>query len=244
MVSAYEKLVDDIKGKDYKEYFKKAEDYNNRLYKLDDPLRDYKKISGYKDALSLDSSGMIGYLTIDKLQLEIPVFHSVSDYTLGFAAGHLEGSSLPVGGSSTHTVISAHRGLPNAKLFTNLDRLEIGDIFKITVLDKVFLYEVDQIKVVRPEDSNDIQIVKGKDYCTLLTCTPYGINTHRLLVRGVKTDTLLHKTLYVSSEAHRINTVIVMSCVALPILLVLILYVIFKPPKKKITVDTLQNSKP
>ncbi len=244
MVTAYDNIVKDIKGKDYSNYFKQAKDYNKQLAKLKFPLLDYKQVKGYRDALNIDGSGMIGYVSVDKLQLELPIYHTVNDSVLVHAAGHLEGSSLPVGAKGNHSVISAHRGLAGAKLFTNLDRLEVGDLFKITVLDKVYIYEVDQIKTVLPNNVNDLKIEPDKDYCTLLTCTPYGINTHRLLVRGVRTDTLLHKTLFVSSEAHRINTVIVMSCVALPILFVLILYVMFKPAKKKITVDTLQNDKP
>ena len=143
----------------------------------------------------------------------------------------MEGTGLPVGGESTHSVISAHRGLPNAKLFTDLDRVQIGDTFTITILDKTFLYQVDQILTVKPENTVEIGIVEGQDYCTLITCTPYGINTHRLLVRGVRIDTITEKKAYVGDEAYQIDSLIVTPIVALPILLVLIIIVMCQPVK-------------
>ena len=176
---------------------------------------------------------MMGYLDIDKIQLKLPIYHTTDPSVLNAACGHLEGSSLPVGGESTHCVLSAHRGLPTATLFTHLDRMEIGDTFRITVLDRTLVYEVDQIKVVTPDDFTDIMITDGMDYCTLLTCTPYGINTHRLLVRGVRIETEQKRTLRVVSEAFIIDRLIVTPIVALPILLVLIVYVFLKPAKKK-----------
>jgi len=140
---------------------------------------------------------------------------------------------LPVGGKSTHSVVSAHRGLPTAVLFTHLDRMEIGDTFYFTILDRTITYEVDQIRIVEPNDTSLIQIVDGKDYCTLLTCTPYGINTQRLLVRGHQVDASQTRSIYVANEAYRIEPLIVMPIVALPIILVLLVYVMFAPVKKE-----------
>ena len=149
----------------------------------------------------------------------------------------MEGSSLPVGGESTHSVMSAHRGLPSSRLFTDLDRLEPGDTFEITVLDQVLTYQVDQVKVITPHEIDDLQIVEGKDYCTLFTCTPYGINTHRLLVRGIRIETITEKPMiYVANEAYRIEPLLVTPAVAAPMLLAFLIHLMLKyrePPKKK-----------
>ena len=176
---------------------------------------------------------MMGYVTIPKISQELPVYHGTADSVLAFAVGHLEGSSLPVGGSGNHCVVSAHRGLPTAVLFTYLDRMEVGDTFHFTILDRTFTYEVDQIRIVEPDDTSLIQIVDNKDYCTLLTCTPYGINTQRLLVRGHQIDASQTRHIYIANEAYRIEPMIVMPVVALPIIFVLLLYVMFAPVKKE-----------
>ena len=179
----------------------------------------------------------MGYLKISKIGVELPIYHGTSDAVLNRGVGHLEGSSLPVGGPSTHCIMSAHRGLPSAKLFTDLDRIEMGDTFQITILDQILTYQVDQIRTVKPTEFDDLLIVDGQDYCTLVTCTPYGINTHRLLVRGVRIETILDKpVLYVSNDAFRIEPLLVMPAVAAPILFVLLCHLMIKyrePPKKK-----------
>ena len=175
----------------------------------------------------------MGYITVPKISQELPVYHGTSDGVLSVAVGHLEGTSLPVGGENTHSVVSAHRGLPTAVLFTHLDRMEIGDIFYFTILDRTITYEVDQIRIVEPDDTSLVQIVPGKDYCTLLTCTPYGINTQRLLVRGHQVDATQTRNIYIANEAYRIEPLIVMPFVALPIIFVLLLYVMFAPVKKE-----------
>ena len=149
----------------------------------------------------------------------------------------MEGTSFPIEGDSVHAVISAHRGLPSATLFTHLDRMEIGDIFEITLLDRTFTYQVDQIRTVLPSDSSDITISSGEEYCTLLTCTPYGINTHRLLVRGRILGAAQEKNIYIRSDAHLVNSLIVTPIVALPMLFVLMMIVLFKPAKKQETGD-------
>jgi sortase A len=146
---------------------------------------------------------------------------------LNIACGHLQGSSFPIGGESTHSILSAHRGLPHAKLFTDLDKMELGDTFQITILDRTFTYQVDQIKVVRPDEIDDVQIIEGEDHCTLLTCTPYGINSHRLLVRGTRIENAA-PVLYVTSNAYRIDSLVSTPVVAAPILLVLLIVLMIK----------------
>lgn len=179
----------------------------------------------------------MGYIDIDKIQVKLPIYHGVSDGVLSHAVGHIEGSSLPVGGESTHCALSAHRGLPSAKLFTDLDKLEIGDTFRITVLDRAMIYEVDQIKTVLPTDVGDLLITEGEDYCTLITCTPYGINTHRLLVRGHRVSSEDLRKMQVLSDAFIVDRLIVTPIVALPIIFILMLYVFFEPPKKKLPIN-------
>ena len=234
-ITNYESVLDNLKPEDYTAIFDKAHDYNKALYETDYPLRDYKPVSGYYDTLRVTDNDMIGYVKIDRIGVELPIYHGTSDEVLSKGVGHLEGSSLPVGGENTHSVMSAHRGLPSAKLFTDLDRIEKGDTFQIIILDQVLTYQVEFIKVIEPNDVSNLQIIKGSDYCTLFTCTPYGINTHRLLVRGVRTETIKGKpVIYVSNEAFRIEPLLVTPAVAAPMLLVLLIHLLVKyrePPK-------------
>lgn len=236
-VDDYDAIVKGLQPEDYTEYFKTAEEYNRSLAALNFPLSDYKSIDGYNEALNTADSGMMGYIDIDKIQVKLPIYHGTSPSVLGRACGHIEGSSLPVGGIGTHSVLSAHRGLPTAKLFTDLDKLEIGDTFRITVLDRSFIYEIDQIKTVEPDNVSDLLIDENKELCTLVTCTPYGINTHRLLVRGHRVDSEDLRTMKVISEAFIIDKLIVTPVVALPIILLLMLYVFFKPVKKRLPIN-------
>lgn len=178
---------------DQKREWKKAHDYNDSLvpYILPDSFAAAAAASGvddkeYMDCLNLTGNGMMGYVQIPKIGIKIPIFHTTDEEVLREGAGHLPGSSLPVGGEGTHAVISAHRGLPSAALFTDLDKLEKGDHFLLYILDDILCYQVDKISVVRPTDTSDLVAEDGKDLVTLLTCTPYGVNSHRLLVRGVR----------------------------------------------------------
>ena len=234
-ITNYESVLENLKPEDYAAIFENAHAYNKALYETDFPLTDYPDVPGYSDTLCITGNDMIGYLKIDRIGVELPIYHGTSDSVLSRGVGHLQGSSLPVGGENTHSVMSAHRGLPSAKLFTDLDRMEIGDTFQIVVLDQVLTYQVDQIKVITPRELGDLQIVEGMDYCTLFTCTPYGINTHRLLVRGVRIETMKEKpALYVSNEAFRIEPLLVTPAVAAPMLLVLLIHLLVKyrePPK-------------
>ena len=230
----YEAMLAAYRPEDYSDLFEAAERYNEALAKLNTPLREYKKLTeDYWNTLDVSGTGMIGYVTIPKIGQELPLYHGTSDAVLAIAAGHMEGTSIPVGGESIHSVVSAHRGLPTAVLFTYLDRMEVGDTFYFTILDRTITYEVDQIRIVEPDDVSLIQIEDGRDYCTLLTCTPYGINTQRLLVRGHQIDASQKRNLYVAVEAYRVDTLVVMPMVALPIIFVLLCYVMLVPVKKE-----------
>lgn len=230
----YESILANYEPEDYTAIFEAAEEYNRDLSQLASPFHEYDTLEeDYWETLDVSGTGMMGYISIPKINQELPIYHGTSESVLNIAVGHFQGSSLPVGGESTHCVVSAHRGLPTATLFTYLDRLEIGDTFTFSILDKSFTYEVDQIRIVEPNDTSLIQIEEGKDYCTLLTCTPYGINTQRLLVRGHQIDESLKNNIYIANEAYRIDTLIVMPIVALPIIFVLLIYVMFAPVKKE-----------
>lgn len=231
-ITDYEALLSKYNKEDYTKIFSQAENYNKELSKLPDPLNTYDTISGYNNLLNINNNGMMGYLTIEKIKVELPIYHGTSDKVLSKAIGHLEGTSLPVGGIGTHSVLSAHRGLPSSKLFTDLDKLEIGDIFTITILDQIITYEVDKITIVEPNNVKELKIDKNEDYVTLLTCTPYGINTHRLLVRGKRIENIENKKLYVTTEAFKLSNLIVTPIVALPIIFALLLIIIFKPIEK------------
>jgi sortase A len=230
----YEAMLAAYKPEDYSSFFEAADQYNADLAALPVHLRDYPQLSAvYWDTLNVSGTGMMGYISVPKISQELPVYHGTSEGVLAVAVGHLEGTSLPVGGDTTHAVVSAHRGLPSAVLFTHLDRMEIGDTFSFTILDRTILYEVDQIRIIDPDDLSLIGIQQDREYCTLLTCTPYGINTQRLLVRGHQIDATQQRNLYIANEAYRVDTLIVMPIVALPIIFVLLVYVMFAPVKKE-----------
>lgn len=230
----YEAMLAAYKPEDYTKVFEEAENYNRMLAELAVPLRDYKQLEKeYWNALDISGNGMMGYITVPKINQELPIYHGTSEAVLSTSAGHFEGTSLPIGGKNTHAVVSAHRGLPTAVLFTHLDRMEVGDTFYFTILDRTITYEVDQIRIVEPNDVSLIQIEDGKEYCTLLTCTPYGINTQRLLVRGHQIDEMQNRNIYIVNEAYRVDPLIVMPLVALPIIFVLLIYVMIVPVKKE-----------
>lgn len=229
----YDKTISNIDEEEYKKIFEKAEQYNENLSQLDFPLSQSKQISGYEECLNIIGNGMMGYIRIDKIDVELPIYHGTSDAVLDIAAGHIQGSSLPIGGEGTHSLISSHRGLPSARLFTDLDKLEIGDIFTIVVLNKVITYEVDQIRIVEPHDLKGLGLEEGKDYCTLITCTPYGINTHRLLVRGHRVENIVDMSAFVVSDAVRIEPIIVAIFIAIFIIIILTIIVLVKYRKKK-----------
>ena len=227
----YENILNEADKIDFDKLKSDAQEYNEKLVSLKEPLLTYDTLTNYKELLNVNNDGMIGYITIDKIKVELPIYHGTSNEVLNSSVGHLEGSSLPIGGLGTHSVLSAHRGLPSSKLFTDLDKLDIGDTFKITVLDETLTYEIDKITIVKPSDRSELKINSDEDYITLLTCTPYGINTHRLLVRGKRIEGPIKKT-YITTEAFKINKLIVIPLVSLPIILLLMIILLIKPVKK------------
>ena len=238
VVNSYNESVDKLSDADYTAYFKAADAFNQAIAADPEALYHADRFISYNSTMDITGTGIMGYITIEKIGVELPIYHGTSDAVLQVAAGHLEGTSLPVGGASTHAVISAHRGLPSAKLFTNLDQLEVGDTFTITVLDRTLTYEVDNISIVLPTETDSLKVVDGKDYVTLMTCTPYGINTHRLLVRGRRIttpDKLKH--IRVTSDAIKIEPILTAPIMALPLLLVLLFWLLFAPRKRSSTKD-------
>lgn len=195
------------------------------------PNKEEKEI--YNSILSVDDNGMMGYITIPELRLKLAIYHGVDESVLQVGIGHIEGSSLPVGGDSTHCVISGHRGLPSAKLFTDIDKLVVGDVFMLHVYDEMLTYEIDQILIVEPEDYSALAIEEGKDYCTLVTCTPYGINTHRLLVRGHRVENKVIEGTRVTSDAIKVNKYLVIAGLSLLLLFVYYLFVLIVRLYKK-----------
>ena len=231
----YDDLIVDLTPEDFAEYFEKAEDYNRRLRRISNPLKGYSELDDqYYSTLDINGDGMMGYITIDKIKVQLPIYHGTSDKVLNSAVRHVEGSSIPIGGENTHSVLSAHRGLPSAKLFTNLDKMEIGDIFTITILDRTITYQVDQILIVLPNKNEELYVKKGEDYCTLVTCTPYGINTHRMLVRGTRIENIEEaKKVNVITQAYQIDPFIVTPAVAAPMLGGLLIFLMIKSSKEK-----------
>ena len=235
-VANYAADVDKLSDADYTAYFEAADAFNAQIAADPDALYFPDRFPSYESTLDVTGTGIMGYITIEKIGVELPIYHGTSDAVLQVAAGHLEGTSLPVGGASTHAVISAHRGLPSAKLFTHLDQLEVGDTFTITVLDRVLTYEVDNISIILPTETDSLKVSEGKDYVTLMTCTPYGINTHRLLVRGRRVETPdQYKHLRVTAEALKIEPIIVAPIMALPMLLILLIGMLLSTRKPKKT---------
>lgn len=195
-IATYSKQVEKLDDSENKKMLKAARKYNKSLLKKSDHWKLSKKDKKkYESLLDVSGTGIMGYIEVPKIDCSLPIYHGTDEGALQIAIGHLEGSSLPVGGKNTHCVLSGHRGLPSARLFTDLDQMEEGDIFILNILGRKLAYEVDQIRVVLPEEMSDLEVIEGKDLCTLVTCTPYGINTHRLLVRG-------HRTKYVEEKVE------------------------------------------
>ncbi len=210
----------------------KANEYNEKIARLQSPFVDYSTISGYETALNVSGTGIMGYISIPVIQVELPIYHGTSEEVLNIAAGHLEGSSLPVGGANTHAVISAHRGLPSARLFTDLDRIEKGDVFTINILDRIYTYEVEEILIVEPHEMNTLSIIPNADYVTLMTCTPYGINTHRLLIRSHRIETVYKKEYRVVAEMVKIDPMLVIPFICAPFVLILVCVWVFGGKRK------------
>ena len=235
-IATYAEDVANLNQNQYGEIWAAAERYNASLADRDNAylLSDAQK-EEYERLLNVSGLGIMGYIEIPSIDCSLPIYHGTEESALQIAVGHLEWSSLPVGGRSTHCVLSGHRGLPSAKLFTDLDKLIPGDTFVLRVLDETMTYEVDQILIVEPQETGALQIEEGQDYCTLVTCTPYGINTHRLLVRGHRIDTVEEaKTVRVTADAIQIEPLLVAPVVAIPILLLLLILLLLpRQPQRK-----------
>lgn len=232
-IASYSEVVSVMDDDKYNTLWDAAWDYNQSLLERpnDFVLTDEQTIA-YEALLDIGDNGVMGYVNIPSLNVTLPIYHGTDDAVLQIAIGHLEWSSLPVGGNSSHCVISGHRGLPSAKLFTDLDELIEGDTFLLMVLDEVLTYEVDQIRIVKPHEVENLLIEEGKDLCTLVTCTPYGINSHRLLVRGHRIETQEEaRIVRVTADAMQIEPVIVAPFLAAPILLILLIMLML--PKRK-----------
>ena len=235
-ITTYAGEVAALDDNTYEHLWQAAEGYNRTLVGRANP---FLSMSGeeqaeYDSLLNVAGSGVMGYIEIPEIKCSLPIYHGTDEAVLQIAVGHIQGSSLPVGGVGSHCVLSGHRGLPSAKLFTNLDRLKEGDVFLLRVLDETLTYEVDQIRIVEPHQVEDLAIDPERDYCTLVTCTPYGVNSHRLLVRGHRIENQSGaSSIRVTADAMQIDPILVAPVVAVPLLLLLLVWLLVSTRKKK-----------
>ena len=239
-IMGYAERVAEMSNEEYQGVWDNALEYNRKLASDPNPwdMSD-EDMDEYERQLNVDGTGNMGFISIPKINVDLPIYHGTSEAVLQTSIGHIDGTSLPCGSVhsnpddysevefASHSVLSGHRGLPSAKLFSDLDAMEVGDVFFLTILDQTLTYQVDQITVIVPEDSSELVLFPGKDYCTLMTCTPYGINTHRLLVRGVRVEN--EKELLdvrVTADALKIDPLYVVPFIAGPVLLLMIIWVV------------------
>ena len=234
-VASYVEQVANIDEDQYEQLWNDAWAYNADLanrensYVLSDEQKEI-----YNRILDVGGTGIMGYIEIPSIGVTLPIYHGTDETVLQIAVGHLEWTSLPVGGESSHCVVSGHRGLPSAKLFTDLDKLVTGDVFMFRVLDEILTYEVDQIFIVEPHETQALLVEEGKDLCTMITCTPYGVNSHRLLVRGHRIDNIEESVaIRVTADAMQIEPIIVAPIVAIPMLLILLIGLLIPKPRKR-----------
>lgn len=233
-IANYVEQVANIDDAQYKELWDAAWDYNQSLlHRPNDFLLSDEQQEIYKSLLDFGSNGIMGYIEIPMIDVMLPIYHGTKESVLQIAVGHLDWTSLPVGGAGSHCVVSGHRGLPSARLFTDLDKLKVGDVFMLHVLNEILTYEIDQILIVEPQDTDPLLIEPGKDLCTMITCTPYGINSHRMLVRGHRIESQEEaKVIRITADAVRIEPLMVAPFVAVPILLVLLIILLLPKQKK------------
>ncbi len=241
-IASYAENVANLEAAKYDELWNAAYDYNTSLVGRENSyLLSNEQAQLYDSLLNVSGLGVMGYIEIPEIACSLPIYHGTEESVLQIAIGHLEWSSLPVGGESSHCVLSGHRGLPSAKLFTNLDKLQNGSIFILRVLDEILTYEVDQILIVEPTDTKSLQIVEGADLCTLVTCTPYGINSHRLLVRGHRIENIEEaKVVRVTADAIVIDPLIVAPIVAIPLIIILLTLLLTVKPIDKEDSDEIE----
>lgn len=234
-VASYAEIVANMDEAGYKRLWNEAQQYNQTLpAQVNRYLVSGRRWEQYMRLISVPGSDVMGYIEIPSVKVSLPIYHGVDEAMLQAGVGHIPGTSLPVGGPGTHCVLSGHRGLPSARLFTSLDRLEPGEIFMLRVLKETLTYEVDQTSIVLPDELQDIEIEPGRDHCTLQTCTPYGANTHRLLVRGHRVENrALADGMRVTADALQVDPIIVAPVLAAPILLVLLVLLLAGAPGKE-----------
>ena len=233
-IASYAEQVANIDDAQYEELWDAAQDYNQSLlHRPNDLLLSDEQQEIYKSLLDIGGNGIMGYIEIPTIDVMLPIYHGTEESVLQIAVGHLDWTSLPVGGAGSHCVLSGHRGLPSARLFTDLDKLKVGDVFMLHVLNEILTYEIDQILIVEPQDTDPLLIEPGKDLCTMITCTPYGINSHRMLVRGHRIESQEEpKDIRITADAVRIEPLMVAPIVAVPILLVLLIILLLPKQKK------------
>lgn len=233
-IASYAEQVANIDDAQYEELWDAAWDYNQSLlHRPNDFLLSDEQQEIYKSLLDIGGNGIMGYIEIPVIDVMLPIYHGTKESVLQIAVGHLDWTSLPVGGAGSHCVLSGHRGLPSARLFTDLDKLKVGDVFMLHVLNEILTYEIDQILIVEPQDTDPLLIEPGKDLCTMITCTPYGINSHRMLVRGHRIESQEEpKVIRITADAVRIEPLMVAPIVAVPILLVLLIILLLPKQKK------------
>ncbi len=247
-IMSYAKKVANMDVEKYTEILDAAKAYNKEIAQsgIKWTLTEEEK-EVYESQLNIDETGNMGYIDIPKINITLPIYHGTSETVLQTSIGHLEGTSLPVGGEGSHCVLSGHRGLPSAKLFSDLDKLVEGDTFSLTIMDATLTYEVDQVRIVEPTDLSELRMEDGKDYCTLVTCTPYGINTHRLLVRGHRVDNP-DGEVNVIADALQIEPIYIAPLMAAPILIILLILMLVTTRKtagrKKIKTNKMNAKKP
>lgn len=232
-IATYNQSVEQMDTGDKERLLMEAHSYNATLSHLTAPFTNWEDAGNYDKILDISGTGIMGYISIPKIQVELPIYHGTSAEVLNVAVGHLQGSSFPVGGENTHAVISAHRGLPSAKLFSDLDQLVEGDTFTVTILDEVLTYEVEKIFIVKPDELDKLAIIPGGDYVTLMTCTPYGVNSHRLLVRAHWVDTVYPHNVKVAADAVQLDSMSVVPFIAAPLFVGLLVFWIVSSRQQK-----------
>lgn len=222
----YTEIMAGLSDEEYQAYYQAAVDYNNNMQNRMNMYRPSPEESAaYYAALNIDGSGIMGIINIPAINVNIPIYHGTEERVLQMAVGHLAWTSLPIGGEGTHAVLSGHRGLPSARLFTDLDKLVVGDVFTLNILDETLTYEIDQILIVLPEDVGPLKVIPGEDHCTLVTCTPYGINTHRILVRGTRIENAREASnVRITADGVQIEEIFVAPVVAVPLLVILMTF--------------------
>ena len=233
-IASYMEAMETVDPNDYEVEWLNARAYNEGLkYKPNRFVLDEADYAEYDKCLNLTGSGIMGYIEVPRINCVLPIYHGTDEAVLQIAIGHIEGTSLPTGGLGNHIVLSGHRGLPSAKLFTDLDQMELGDLFVVRVMNEVFTYEVDQVLIVLPEELDALALDPEQDYCTLVTCTPYGVNTHRLLVRGHRTENAeLEKIIRVVADAQQIDPRLMAPVFAVPMLLALFIVMMISTGRK------------